>query len=335
MSAFPFAVKKGVQQPKYKQIITGIIEAIAQKRLRIGDELPSINQVCKKFSLSRDTVVKAYDELKFRGIVEAAHGKGYYIASASVDHKIKVFLLFDELSPYKEILFNSFKNALEEQALIDIYFHHHNVDVFGSLIHDHVGKYGYYVIMPFANKSIEKILNVLPEDRVMLLDRKDIGAAKYPYVCQDFDQSLFDCLQSGLARINKYKMFTLVFPKPSNNPSEIIDAFKRFCKKNQLEYSVIHNLEGRKIKKQEAYLVINDSDLVYILKLCKKDALEAGNDIGIISYNDTPLKEVVGDGITVISTDFKELGIKAAKHILEHKKTQIINPTSLILRGSL
>jgi len=84
LSQFPFVVKDGIQQPKYQQIIAGIVEAISRKRLRVGDELPSINQVCHEFLLSRDTVVKAYEDLKKRGIIEAAHGKGYYIASASV-----------------------------------------------------------------------------------------------------------------------------------------------------------------------------------------------------------------------------------------------------------
>ncbi len=335
MSLFPFVVKEGIQQPKYKQIIAGIIEAISRKRLRVGDELPSINQVCHEFLLSRDTVVKAYEDLKKRGIIEAAHGKGYYITSASVEHKIKVFLLFDELAPYKEILFSSFKNTLEGKALIDIFFHHHNIKVFESLIRDHAGKYGIYVVMPFVHPEIERILQILPRDRVMLLDRKDGTSGNYPYVSQDFDQSVFACLESGLERIQRYKKFILVFPKPSHNPAEIIDAFERFCDKHKMEHSVIHKTTGRKVKAEEAYLVIHDLDLVYILKLCKEQGLTAGRNVGIISYNDTPLKEVVGDGITVISTDFAELGRKAAEHILEHKTTQVINPTSLTLRGSL
>ncbi len=335
MSLFPFVVKEGIQQPKYKQIIAGIIEAISHKRLRVGDELPSINQVCHEFLLCRDTVVKAYEELKKRGIVEAAHGKGYYIASASVEHKIKVFLLFDELSPYKEILFNSFKNTLEGKVLIDIFFHHHNIRVFESLIRDHAGKYGIYVVMPFVHPEIERILQILPRDRVMLLDRKDGTSGNYPYVSQDFDQSVFACLESGLDRIQRYKKFILVFPKPSHNPAEIIDAFERFCCKHKIKHAVINKVIGRKVKAEEAYLVIHDLDLVYILKLCKEHRLAVGQDVGIISYNDTPLKEVVGDGVTVISTDFAELGRKGAEHILERKTTQIINPTSLILRGSL
>ena len=53
--------------PKYKQIISSIERAIEEEKLIKGDKLPSINKVCVAFSLSRDTVLQAYDELKKRG----------------------------------------------------------------------------------------------------------------------------------------------------------------------------------------------------------------------------------------------------------------------------
>lgn len=52
------------------------------------------------------------------------------------------------------------------------------------------------------------------------------------------------------------------------------------------------------------YILPNDNDLVHLLKAAKTQKLIVGEDIGVISYNDTPLKEVVAEGITTISTDF-------------------------------
>jgi len=72
-----------------------------------------------------------------------------------------------------------------------------------------------------------------------------------------------------------------------------------------------------------------------MVEIFKKQKLIIGQDIGIISYNDTPLKKVVTDGITTISTDFKEMGRILAELILNHKKEQIENKSSLIVRGSL
>ena len=113
--------------PIYKQIIFSIEKAIEEKRMKINDKLPSINKVCLEFSLSRDTVLLAYDELKKRGIIYAIPGKGYYIKSIGITIKNKVFLLFDELNVFKEDLYNSFIKSMGNDVQVDIYFHHFNV----------------------------------------------------------------------------------------------------------------------------------------------------------------------------------------------------------------
>jgi DNA-binding LacI/PurR family transcriptional regulator len=47
------------------------------------------------------------------------------------------------------------------------------------------------------------------------------------------------------------------------------------------------------------------------------------------------MKRVVYKGITVISTDFGELGRRAAHFVLERKPVHEIIPTTLIRRNSL
>ena len=116
--------------PKYKQIILSIEQAIEDGKLKKDERLPSINKVCLEFSLSRDTVLQAYEELKKRGIIYAILGKGYYIKSTEVSIKQKIFLLFDELNIFKEDLYNSFLKNIGKDAQVDIYFHHFNPEVF-------------------------------------------------------------------------------------------------------------------------------------------------------------------------------------------------------------
>ena len=84
-----------------------------------------------------------------------------------------------------------------------------------------------------------------------------------------------------------------------------------------------------------AYIVIEETDLVNLIKNCKQNKFMVGKDVGIISCNETPLKEILLDGITVISTDHAKMGETAAKLILENKKEKIKNPFKLILRKSL
>jgi DNA-binding transcriptional regulator YhcF (GntR family) len=85
------AIKSSVGIPKYKQIVLSIEKAIEDKIVSKDEKLPSINKVCLTHSISRDTVLKAYDELKKRGIIYAVLGKGYFIKGTEVKPKQGIF----------------------------------------------------------------------------------------------------------------------------------------------------------------------------------------------------------------------------------------------------
>lgn len=71
------------------------------------------------------------------------------------------------------------------------------------------------------------------------------------------------------------------------------------------------------------------------LEQCKDKNFEPGKDIGFLSYNETPMKKFIYKGISVISTDFKTLGTKAAEFIELNEPFQSYVPTKLTLRESL
>jgi DNA-binding LacI/PurR family transcriptional regulator len=75
--------------------------------------------------------------------------------------------------------------------------------------------------------------------------------------------------------------------------------------------------------------------LVNLIKICQSVKLRPGKDICIIAYNETPLKEILVDGITVISTDHYRMGEMVARLILENRKEKIKIPFKPIKRGSL
>ncbi len=63
--------------------------------------------------------------------------------------------------------------------------------------------------------------------------------------------------------------------------------------------------------------------------------LKVGSDIGIVSFNDTILKEVVAGGVTTITTDFNEMGRLLALSVLNRDRKTIKCPTYMIERASL
>lgn len=69
-----------------------------------------------------------------------------------------------------------------------------------------------------------------------------------------------------------------------------------------------------------------------LVKQARDRHFKLGEDIGIISYSDTPLKELLG--ITVIRTDFKKMGATAAKMILNKQSLTVKNDFNFINRFS-
>ncbi|BAX80303.1 GntR family transcriptional regulator [Labilibaculum antarcticum] len=332
-----FAVSSESGVPKYKQLINSLYHSIENGDVTIGDQLPSINAICKEFKLSRDTVLVAFNELKARGVISSVPGKGYYLESNITQLKHNIFLLFEEFNVFKEILYNSFLESLQGQATVDIYFHHFNERVFKELIENNNGKYTSYVIMPAKFKDVYSVLKQLPQEKVYILDQTNLTLKKhYPAVYQNFKKDVFEALSSGIDLLKKYKKVYMVYPGGKEPEGQLL-GFKKFAEQfaGEWEFDVIPSLKGHTINKLEAYIVPNDIDMVSLVKEANANQFKIGEELGIISYNDTPLKEIVASGITTISTDFKEMGELLARMVLGGEKKLIQNKCELIRRGSL
>ena len=102
-----------------------------------------------------------------------------------------------------------------------------------------------------------------------------------------------------------------------------------------MKYEIVNSLRNIEIKKGHAYLVIDDSDLIKLLKICKFKNWVPGIEVGVVSYNETPLKEVIREGITVISCNFEVMAKEMADFIHKRKPVQKVIPIALIPRNSL
>jgi DNA-binding transcriptional regulator YhcF (GntR family) len=321
-------------QPKYRQIVLCVEMAIAEKRLKRDDKLPSVNKVSLEFSISRDTVLIAYDELKKRGIIYAVLGKGYYVKSVEVTLEQRIFLLFDELNSFKEDLYNSFLEHLNKNFQTDIFFHHFNLEMFKKLVNESKGNYSNYIVMPSNLDGTSEVIKSLPLNNTYVLDQTNVTLSDYPSIHQDFEMDMYDALIYGKDKLEKYDELILIFPG-DKEPVGMVVGFRKFCSENNFKHSLISSFEKNEIKKGDLFIIPNDRHLVNVIEQSKRQSLTLGVDFGIISYNDTSLKKVVGNGITTISTDFNEMGKILAEMINANSKLQIRNHSKLIIRNSL
>ncbi len=327
-------INKKIGIPKYQQIVFSIEKAIIRGKLNKGDQIPSINAIKEKHNLSRDTVLMAFNELKTRGIIQSVVGKGYYVTSENISVKQKVLLLFDELNSFKEDLYNAFINNLGEEVEVDIYFHHFNHNVFNKIIEDNIGDYTTYIIMPANLKDTDKVLKKLPEGQVYILDQMPKELIKFPGIYQNFEKDIYNNLEKAFESIKKYQKLILVFSE-DKQPQGMKDGFIKFCKDKNIPNSILNSVMDKTIEKGELYIIPDDKSLLRIIKKMKVLNLTLVEDIGIISYNDTLLKEIVQGGITTISTDFTAMGKRLAEMIQNKEHQHIENPNHLILRHSL
>lgn len=62
--------------PIYRQIVNQVKHLVASKRLKAGDELPSIRHLAQQLLINPNTVARAYRELEGAGVLVSRRGSG-------------------------------------------------------------------------------------------------------------------------------------------------------------------------------------------------------------------------------------------------------------------
>jgi hypothetical protein len=199
--------------------------------------------------------------------------------------------------------------------------------------------YSYYVIIPHfidGGENVPEIINMLPKDKLILLDNKVPGVSgDISAVYQNFSKDIFGALKQAHSHLSKYHTLKLIVSAQNYFPVEILNGFKLFCHQYGFSCKVVRDINKEPIAKGEVFINLIEDDLVILLERIIASKLKAGKEIGVISYNETPLKKVLMGGITTISTDFKYMGVMAAKIKTENFKQNIEIPFHFVHRASL
>jgi len=331
--------------PKYRQLADSIMENIASGKLTLNQKIPSINGLSEEFYLSRDTVEKAYKILKENKIISSVKGKGYYITRTDLSVSIKVLFLINKLSAYKMRIYNSFVEKIQSDARVDLHIYHCDELLFCSLAEKNLGAYDYYVIMPhFKTESLrhisytDKVIEVLrkfPKDRLVILDNQLDQLSGFIEIYQDFENDIYHALNSFMPDLKKYSRFIMVYPMTSiyPYPMRMLRGFRKFCAQHDIDFEIIDEIyEDMILKKGDLFLVVGEGNLVNLVKQVRNENIQLGIDLGIISYNETPLKGLLN--IAVVSTDFVAMGRMAAEMIQNNKSGVVKNPFYHIKRES-
>jgi len=79
--SFRFQLDLHSGMPVYRQIIDQVRGGIASGLLGAGDQLPTVRQLAVDLAINPNTVVRAYRELEFGGLIETHQGTGTFISA--------------------------------------------------------------------------------------------------------------------------------------------------------------------------------------------------------------------------------------------------------------
>ena len=188
--------------------------------------------------------------------------------------------------------------------------------------------------MPTNLNDIVDSIKTLPVSDVIILDQTNPELKMFPAIYQNHQKDVYEGLMKGKSRLLKYKKLILIFPG-FREPAGMKLGFESFCQAYSFDYEIISDFSNKSIAFGDLYIIPHDRDLLLVIENAMGRNLKLGEDFGIISYNETPLKKIAANGITTISTNFELMGKILADMVLKGIKEQIENKSALIVRNSL
>lgn len=82
--------------PLYVQVSEHLENAIRSSYYKDGEKLPSENQLCKEYEVSRITVRQALSGLEQKGLLYSVHGKGTYVSLSKIEQGLMKITLFEK-----------------------------------------------------------------------------------------------------------------------------------------------------------------------------------------------------------------------------------------------
>lgn len=350
-------------ETKHEIIEKHFIELIKNKKINIGDQLPSENEISKYFNVSRHTVRQALEKLSQCGLITKEKGKGTFcIGTGDEENKSKNIALLttyisDYIFPkmiegigevlrqkgYNLLLFNS-NNDIENE--INCLKNIESQDISGvivqpaqSLINTKDREY----FKRFDEKNIKYIMiNAYYEElnsAYIILDDEHGGYKLTKYLIELGHKKIATIIKKDDIQGQKRKLGYLKALEENNISVDkaIIGEFTTYNREMCIETFLKKILEMKEIP--SAIFCYNDNVALRVIEVLRKNGLQVPKDISIVGFDDSSLATASETKLTTIIHPKKQMGIQAAKYIIgmiegKLEKPQYVYDAELIVRDS-
>ncbi|MTK11633.1 MAG: PLP-dependent aminotransferase family protein, partial [Clostridiaceae bacterium] len=146
---------------KYKLILDFINNQIFDEKIKPGEKLPSIRELCKLFGCSKATVIRAYDELEENHMIYAVPQSGYYLVpnNMNVDGNYNNNIInFSEASPDRNALpYIEFQHCLNQA-----------INIYKDSLFNYSNPQGLQPLLKILSKDFQKYQVFADEDKIFI-----------------------------------------------------------------------------------------------------------------------------------------------------------------------
>jgi GntR family transcriptional regulator, transcriptional repressor for pyruvate dehydrogenase complex len=112
-SDFKEIEKKNIVDDVYEQIKAAIIN----EKWKAGDKIPSENELCSMFNVSRVSIRSAVQKLRNLGHITTRHGKGSFVSYNATSYDIQMMLPIMNLSEKEFLDIMEFRELIETRSI--------------------------------------------------------------------------------------------------------------------------------------------------------------------------------------------------------------------------
>lgn len=349
-------------ETKHELIEKYFINLIEENKVSAGDQLPAENEIAKLFNVSRHTVRQALTYLVQEGWIHKERGKGsFYSNKRSNETKKNIAVLTTYISDY---IFPKIISGIEEELRrkgYNLLLFNSNNDIenerkcFETIMNQHIAG---LIVEPAQSK-----INNLHHDSIKKLKENNIKYIAINANCDEENSAyiVVDDEQGG------YKLTSYLLELGHRNIAAIFKADdlqgekrRRGYEKALKEYglSFNKNIVGEYITNNEemfidvftkkilnleerptAIVCYNDKVALRVIDNCRRENIKIPKDLSIVSFDDSTLAVSSDVKLTTIKHPKEDMGIRAAKCIIDMIEGRIDNPqytytAELIVRDS-
>ncbi|SNR31403.1 transcriptional regulator, GntR family [Lutibacter agarilyticus] len=102
----------GKNKPISEQVEDELIEAIRNREYLPGDKIPTENELCRIFNVSRTTIREAVKRMSARGIVEVKRGSGVFVSHMNYETTTEVLNMHFEFTTDNDVILQTIEARL-------------------------------------------------------------------------------------------------------------------------------------------------------------------------------------------------------------------------------